>query len=289
MSEFKVRKRGSGRIAALGTGGVAMAIMALMLLAPLSAGVVIIPAKKLGATVSYGVSTGACSHAHQAVAPHWAAATGQFKTAGSAISPSCPPGPSQNYGQWDAQLGLSAVLHFKTGTSHNITVAWKITMASAWTATPYTSCALNYKIAISECLVTADAEVFGYAYLYDQNNGSYFNFGSYVTMSNYTTVENYSQNYCYAGTCTHYGGNYSFGGPSGSFSGTFMQNSTIGAFGTYAVNNVDSYQLYIVLFALADAEAIVEGAKATGHGSASASVNMGTLGLGAQLVSVTVA
>ena len=142
-------------------------------------------------------------------------------------------------------------------------------------------------MAFSACITAASAEVFGYAYLYDQNNGSYFNFGSYVQFTNYTTVENYSQNYCYAGTCTHYGGNLTFGGPSGTFAGTIKQNSTINASGTMAVNNVDSYQLYIVLFTFVNAEAYAQNAKPTGTASASASVNMGTLGNGAQLTSVS--
>jgi len=113
----------------------------------------------------------------------------------------------------NAQVGLAASIHFKTGTSHNITVAWKVTMASSWTATPFTSCALNYKVAYSTCAVSASAEIFGFAYLYDQSNNSYFNFGSYINSYNSTSVYNYSQNYCYGGTCTHYGGNVTYGGP----------------------------------------------------------------------------
>src|ERR1700686_4255011 len=172
MNEIRMRGRGARRIAALGSGGAAVAVMMLMLMAPLSAGVTVIPIKQLGASVSYGVSTGACAKAKQMIAPIWSASTGLFRTAGNANAPKCAPSPSVNSASWNAQLGLQKVIKFKTAGNHVITVGWKIMESATWTTTPYTSCALNYKVAFSACITAASAEVFGYAYLYDQNNGS---------------------------------------------------------------------------------------------------------------------
>jgi len=299
MKELKIRQRGYRRIAALGSGGAALAITMLMLLAPLSAAVtVVIPVAKLGAQVSYSVNTGACAKGKILIAPHWTPAGGMFKGAGSATAPKCAPSPSINSAFVNEGVGLQTTIHFKSGNSHNITVAWKITMSSSWTVTPYTGCVLNYKVSYSTCTTYASAEIFGFAYLYDQTNSGYFNFGTYVDKYNTTSVQNYSNNYCYSGTCYHSGGNSTYGGPPGSFAGTWLGNSTIGAYnksagpcsqtsGDCTVNNVDTYALYVQLYIFISVGAYTQNAKGTGAASAMATVNLGTIGNGAQLTSVS--
>lgn len=290
MNEIRPGKNGLRRIAAFSSGGLAIAAAALMLLAPMSAGAtVIIPVKKLGASVGYGVQTGACAKAKLLAAPKWTPSSGLFHTAGMVTAPKCGPSFSYNSAFLNSEVNLNTVIHFKANGNYTITVAWTITEASVWNATPWSSCTLNYKVAYSTCLASASSEIFGYAYLYDQNNGSYFNFGTYIQSFNYTSTQNYSENYCYAGTCYHYGGNSTYGGPSGSFSGTVMQNSTVSATGTKWVNSKDSYSLYVTLYVFLDASAYTQNAKATGTGSAIASMNLATLGNGAHLTSVSYA
>jgi hypothetical protein len=295
MKELKLRKRGYRGLAAFGSGGAAVAVTMLMLLAPLSAATtVVIPIKKFGSSVGYSVNTGACAKAKQMVAPKWSPATGMFKSAGSATAPKCAPSTSTNFGSWNSQVDLTTYIHFKANGSYTLTASWKIIEAVSWNQTPFKGCALNYKASFSSCATSASAEIFGFAYLYDTSNSSWGNygtlFGTYVNVYNSSYAQNYSSNYCYSGTCTHYGGNFSSPGPTaGSFSGTVYQNSTIsaGATSTSVINHLDTYELIIVLLTFVDAQASVQNAKAVGVGTATAAINIGTLGFGAQLLSVS--
>jgi hypothetical protein len=279
-------------MAALGAASTMAAISALMLLAPISsaatASVVFThPFKHLGAQVSFGISHGACGKAHQIKSPVWSNSLGAFLAGGNAAAPVCKPSASQNFANWNSQVYLTMLLHPKANTSKTIVTTWTITMNSTIMAVPYTSCVLNYAVQFSTCAVEAFVEVFGYSYLYDQSNGSYFNFGSFAQMSNDTYAQNYSSNYCYGGTCYHYGGNNS-NGASGTFTGTTTFNSTISATGAYSLTKGDTYQLSIVLFAYAYATAYTMNAKATGGGGAAASLNIGTHGNGALLSSIAI-
>ncbi|MCI4331061.1 MAG: hypothetical protein L3K19_04360 [Thermoplasmata archaeon] len=284
------RKRGLGRIAGLGSAGAAFAVMAMMLLVPVSAGagasgLVSIPIKHFGVSTSYSVSNGACGKVKQFVAPHWSGTT--FLAGTKAMAPKCKTSASQNFAAWDAYVNLQTPIHFKTSGSHTISVSWAVTESAAWNITPFSSCALKYADPQSYCEVYSDVFVTGYAYLVNANY-SYDNFVSGSGFSNFTDVENYSSNYCYT-TCTHYGGNTSSaGGTAGTFTGTGYQNETISATGTYAVNASVAYTLYVTLLVIADVAAEVFDAHATGAGSASAVMNLGTLGNGAALVGVTV-
>jgi hypothetical protein len=263
--------------------------MAIMLLVPITAGagahgLSTIPIKSFGISTSYSVSNAGCAKAKQLVSPHWTGTA--YLAAGKANAPKCKPSPSGNYASWDAYINLQASVHFKTSGTHSINAAWAVTESSTWTVSPYSSCVLNYTVSYSTCTVTAGAEVYGYAYLYDQTNGSFVTYPSGSGgQSNFTTVENYSQNYCYSGTCYHYGGNVTFGGGSGSFTGSFYQNDSMASI---TVNKTHSYTLYVTVLVFADAEAEVIAAHSTGVGTASALVNMGTPGNGARLVGVTV-
>jgi hypothetical protein len=151
--------------------------------------------------------------------------------------------------------------------------------------TPYKSCKLNYAIYESECLVTAGVEVYSYTYIWDETNNSYSQ-GSVSAFSAFGTVENYSQNYCYLGTgYGHSGGNYSFGNLSGSVSssGPAYENFTTAS----PLNPSHVYEIEIALLVEADCDTQVLNAKAKGTASATATVDMGTAGLGAILKSVS--
>ena len=289
MRPTTMRGNRLGRLGVWGGGGGALALAALLVLSPLSAGATVIhaPYKSFGKQTFYGIGLGGCGKVKGSAAV-WAAPTATLHASGTATAPACKPSASINMGEYQAQASLSDVMKFKTAGSHNISSAWAFKVSDSWTTTPYTGCKLNYAVAFSTCVTTSEVELYTYSYLYDQNNGSYFNFGTFLNHANYTTQQNYSQNYCYGGTCTHYGGNTTFGGPPGSFTGTMTGATNITVTGATAVNAKDSYQLWIVLVVFVIAEAYIQNAVASGVGTAAASVNLATLGNGATLTSVTV-
>jgi hypothetical protein len=279
------------RAATFGSTGILVAVTALLVLAPITSAAsanYLIPRGKLTAGTQFDISKAACGKAKQTKAPHWSASTGNFLTAGSATAPVCKPSASENSASWSGSVSFISLLKFKASGNYTITLAWQIAESALWNATPYSSCALNYNAAFSTCLVSAESEIFGYAYLFDENNGSYFNFGTYVQLYNFTTVQNYSENYCSGAVCTIYSGNTSSGNNS-AFSGTVFASSVLSATGSNAVVKGDTYELEAYLSVEAYADAYTENAHSTGSASATASTNTGTHGEYARLTSVTVA
>jgi len=163
-------------------------------------------------------------------------------------------------------------------------------MAELWSLTPFSGCVLNYAAAYSTCAAYSEVSIFSYIFITDQSNstwGTYgygYAIGGFLDYYNYTSVQNYSQNY--AGT--HYGGNYSSGNLSGSFTGTTVQSSMIALSGTSSIVKTDVYVAQIYFSVSADTGAYVQSAHSTGAASAAASVNMGTLGNGATLGSISI-
>jgi hypothetical protein len=277
------------RWSALGVGGGAMMIAITMMLSPVAAAhtPVTYTAPYLHAVTSNSLysSVSGCAKLAQTKL-HFSTLTGMGTWAGKATAKTCPHhlGPIGGYGSSfaEAQTLVGVPIHSFHGAATPTTVAvtWTMTFSAAVAATHTGSCPAvvlsSTGYGYSYCAAEAFTEMFGYSYLIDLTNGSYFYSSNYPTLID---LYNYSYNdtYCYSFTCYSY--NYTASSASSSMSGstsaTWWINGTL--------NHADKYAVETYVYAYVDSYA--SGFPA---GSASSVLDLASSGNGEALSSIVV-
>ncbi len=282
------------RLSALGSMGSLIFVVAVMALSPAATATnsattltLTHPYKTLGASLQSSSSKSGCGKFKQTIAPAWSKGTGVYRTAGSATATNCVAPAVGNVAQWYTYMNLERDFKFTSTSAHNVNVTFTVDMAATESVTPFSSCKVNYKATLSECLVDAGVEVYTYTYIFDETNFSY-SMGFTTLATNYSTVENYSQYYnCGAAAPCHSFGNYSTPTLSNTFSGVLTGNTSFST-GTQPIVRSHTYELEVTVLVEAFAEVEVQDAKATGAGSATASVDVGSSGRGITINSIVI-
>lgn len=302
----------SGRLLTVGATGFALAVAVLMALAPASAGAVAHPSVVLkapykGTLASASIFTdlGGCA-ALKVVPAKWAATTGMLTSSVSASSHTCPKsiGTIGANSYADGGPGIGVAIPFKVGTNgnHSIGSSFTITLASSSAfAAPFCKLAVNYapahyQYSYGYCEAGTYISFSINAQLVDLNNATYSAYNSsYGDTYNDSYTENYSYCYnysapaCYNNNGTHgYAGAYAYNAPG--FSPFAMSGSTTFTMWTNGSMMVKTHH-YAVTFSLyLSCDSFAEKYNVIGAwtGSSACSINMGTLGNGAKLNSVTI-
>lgn len=312
--ERKARKSNStrsGRILAFGGTGFALSVAMLMVLAPATgaasahpAVVLIAPYKGTISSPNIYTDLQGCGTL-KSVPAKWAPSTGGVTTSVSAAAHTC----GKSFGSVGANSyasaspGLSVAVPFKVGSNGNHSVAVSFSLSVATTsayAAPFCKLGVNYAPAKGQysygyCEAGADVYIQVSAQLADLNNGSYYAYNySYAESYNDSYTENYSDCYNYAGTPTCYNSNgshtyagaYSYNA-AGAMSASGSSTFTLWTNGTMMVKG---HHYAVVLSLYIGCSVFAEKYNVIGPwaGSASGSVNMGTLGNGMVLKSVTI-
>jgi hypothetical protein len=269
-------------------GGGSILIVITMLLSPVAAAhtPVTYTAPYLKAVMSNSLysSHGGCSKLSMTKL-HFSTVTGMGTWAGKAAAKTCrhlgPIGGSGSaYGQAEVLLGVPIHSFRGAATPTTVAVTWSVSFAAAVAASHTGSCPAvvlsSTGSGYSYCSAEGFAEMFGFSYLVDLTNGTYFypsNYPSLVTLYNYT----YNDTYCYAYTCYSY--NYSGASASssmaGSSSATWWINGTL--------NHADKYAVETYVYMYADAYA-----QGFPKATASASMDLASSGNGLSLTSIVV-
>jgi hypothetical protein len=263
-----------------------MLIVATMMLSPMAAAhtPVTYTAPYLKAVVSNSIYSGVsgCAKLSQTKL-HMSTVTGMGTWAGKASAHTCRHlGPIGGYGSAysEAQTLLGVPVHAFRGAATPTTVAvtWTLTYSGAVAATHTGSCPAvvlsSTGYGYSYCSASGYAEIFGYSYLIDLTNGSYFYSSNYPSIL-YLYNSTYNYTYCYSFTCYSY--NYtSVSGTSpmsGSTAATWWINGTL--------NHADKYAVETYVFMYADAYA-----QGFPKATASAALDLASSGNGISLTSI---
>jgi len=262
----------------------------LLFVTSIAAGATVVPPYKGSVSVNYNsVYTGGCGAVGKTVVKAaWSPITGVGHFADSGAAKACPMslagvGGSSN-GEGNGEFEIAVPLHVGTTGAHSVGAMWSFKWATSEALTVKGSCPAakvnSAGYGYQYCSVYADAYIYGYSYLVDTTNGSYFYSPSYWSgVSNYT--ETYNDTYCYNFNCTSY--NSSFGAPgssAGSTTFTWWFNGTM----------VKSHHYALVAYVYGAAYVSIYGYPAAGYKGSfgSAMLNMGTLGNGAKLTGISV-
>jgi hypothetical protein len=278
-----------GRLTTIGTGGAAFLISALMMFAP-SAGATVLhkPFNQFPGGVSVSTQFEHCAKVKTVKMPTWSQKTGVFHAYGTGKAPPCKiTGNLASYADWDGSFNFQGPFMWTSNGTHVVNISWKAVYAMAWSVAK-TGCVLNYNVALSECYASAQVAVLMAGLTYDTNNFTQFNSPVSTPLpQNYSYVSNVSQRTCMP-TCTVTSSNTSSGILNGSNVGTTVGNSIYNESGSYAIaNDSHPYELYFTVILLIFVEAFTINAKTTSPLSASASINMGTLGNGFTVGSIS--
>jgi len=254
----------SRRIVGLTTSGGALAVALIMALSPAAAAAghtYHAPyAGAVSSTNSYTDQSG-CATGALTSPVNWSSTTGILTLAAKASAKNCPAqlaGVGGNsYGSGSGGVDVAIPIKVATSAAHSISVNWKIHATSSSSYTPGT-CTLATTTSFQYCESGADVSVYGFTYLVDLTNGTYFYPTNYWDYYN----ESFNETYCYSGTCYNY--TYAFAyGSLGNVS--WFINGTL--------NKLDSYAIVTYLDAYASAFAESYTATLTGA-SGSASFSM---------------
>ena len=274
-----------------------MVVALMMALASASAGVhpatvIVAPYHHAAQIDSNYVSSSGCIKAKETTKAHWKATTGLGKFAGWAKGASCKgifgTIGSGSYGSVGGQFEIALSIHIGPGKT-SVQAAWTIKAVGAMSLTTSGTCpspaSTSSGYSYVDCYLAAEVGVEADAWVVDLTNGSTFYSTTFFFMYNDTYQQNYT--YCYSGTCYSY--NYSYGTSPGGFSGTFAYTSYSN--GTYNAAHKYALLTYVDAFVYASlSNYAYPGASGPfPTGTASASINMATLGNGATLTSVTIA
>jgi len=319
MGERNVRERRAagqppGRLLAAGTTGFALAITLLMVLSPMSAGASVHPATVLkapykGTTNSPGWYAGVTNcGTTKGTAAKWIPTTGAITTTAATTAKTCGKNigyvGGSSYANWGGQVQVAIPIKVLTTANHSIGATISITLASVQTLAHglcpskfihYPPALYSYESA--GCGVSADVSVYVYTQLVDLSNSSWYHHNyTYASVYNDSYWENYSSCYNYGTpTCYNTSGNLSYHGGYGynspgaatcTLSGTctFTQwtNSTA------PMPRTDRWAVVVYFSASAYSSAFYQNVAGPFVGSASASMNMATLGNGAKIASITI-
>jgi hypothetical protein len=251
-------------------------------------------------------SVSGCASA-KSTAVKWSPLTGMLNWADAAAAKTCKGGigsvgtGSSAYMSGGTTLGIPFTV--SSNGAHSITESWTVTMASALAKTmggcpkanvgypqPYLSSAYAY------CESGNEVSWYMSAYVQDLNNGSWYNYNySYADAYNYSYWENYT-------SCSNYGtpSCYNFTGGSGYLYGYgYNEVGTVGftfnganiiTMWTNGTNMIKGHHYLLVITVSDDKSAYAYDYNTLGFwaASASASINLSTLGNGARLNSVTI-
>jgi hypothetical protein len=267
----------------VGSTGLMAAVSLMMVLGPAMAGavhpaVITVVAPYKGASTGYNSwSVSGCGKAKITSPATFNLKTGAGGFSGSAAAKTCGKSfggvGGSGYGSTSSEVQVAVKL-----PGHKGTTAVAATVALAWAgsnALVAGTCTTSATASYSSCYRSASVDLYGYAYVIDETNGTY----SYAT--NYfpgAYNSSYNDTYCYSGTCYQ----YSYGTP-GSFTNSmsFTWNFTVKSMVKSHV-----YALWFYFAGYVYASASTYNAVLTGA-SASASLNFATLGNGVTLTSVT--
>jgi hypothetical protein len=276
------------RWSALGVGGGAMLIAVTMMLSPVAAAhaPVTYTAPYLKSVMTNSIYSGVsgCAKLSQTKL-HMSTVTGMGTWAGKATAHTCKHlGPIGGYGsaysEAETLLGVPIHSFFGAATPTTVAVTWTVTYAASASAAHTGSCPAvvlsSTGYGYSYCSASAYAEVFGYSYLIDLTNGSYFypsNYPSILYLYNYT----YNDTYCYSFTCYSYNYSYSSGSAStsGSMPATWWINGTL--------NHADKYAVETYLFMYVNSYA-----QGFPSATAAAALDLASSGNGFSLTSIVV-
>jgi len=253
------------RLVGFTSAGGAMAVALIMALSPAAAaaghtyhapyaGAV---SQTYSSTSQSGCATGALT------APvNWSSTTGVLTMAAKASAKSCGvqlAGVGGNsYGSAYGQAEVAIPIKAATSALHTITVNWKLHAVASTTFVPGTCTISTTTTFFQYCETGAGVSVYGFAYLVDLTNGTYFYPSNYWSFYN----ESYNETYCYSGTCYNSSGSFGYGS-LGNVS--WFINGTL--------NKLDSYAIVTYMEGSAYAFAEAYTATLTG-GSGSASISM---------------
>jgi len=310
MSGTRTNGARSGRLLAFGTTGFAASVALLMILSPAVAGIqthVVLapPYKHSASSANYYSSVSGCASAKTTKAL-WNAKTGTVTFADSTSARTCKGGVAGvgSSGSAYTTTGIEVAIPFTVSSSgaHSISSSLTVTIASIAALTTggcpkpnvaYPQAMNSY--AYAECYAANELSFYASAQVVDLNNGSWYGNYSYASAYNYSYWENYT--YCYnygSPACSNftggasymygYGYNYMAGAPwtfNGANSLTLWTNGT---------SMVRGHHYVLLLSVSDDKEAYAYQINELGFwaASASASINMATLGNGARLNSITI-
>jgi hypothetical protein len=311
-NESRLTRVRSGRYLAFGTTGFAAAVTLLMVLSPASGAIVhptivLSPAYKntVNSPNAYWSVSG-CAKA-KAATPHWNAATGGVTGVAMASAKTCGKnvGGVGGSSSGSASDGLSIAIPFKVSTNGNHAIATSIslTLASANTSTwaPCPPTTGSYPPALNAyfygyCEVGSSLSMYTSINVVDLTNTSWYGNYSYADSYNYGYWENYT--YCYnygTPTCSNFTGGAGYASAYGYNAPAFATNFLWNGASSWTMWNNGTGMLKTHHYALILSESVSASAYAYYYNiagswlaSASASINMGTLGNGATVNSVTI-
>lgn len=312
MTESKAN--GTVRNAKYGaTAGSAFAVTLLMVLVPASAGAgahatVVLKAPYKGTLGSPNVylSWNGCTKAKMVV-PKWSALTGTATGSESNAAKTCPKsiGTVGAYNSAYASGGIQIAIPFKIGTSgnHSIASSWTVTLATTQSFTSSGCPAKSivyppplYSYQNAYCEDGANLGISFDAYVVDLTNGSYYG-TNYSYAASYNDSYWANSTYCYnygTPTCSNKSGflsyGYSYGYNDPGWSSFAFGTPTTFTLWTNGTSMVKTDRWALILSVGTDAGAFVDTSHLLGPWSATAmgALNMGTLGNGAKLNSVTI-
>lgn len=308
----RVNSTWSGRFLAAGGTGFALGVALLMVLSPVSAGAGVHPAVSLVAPYKGTVSSPNSYSSFNGCAvlksgtTKWAATTGMVTSTSSAGAKTCAKslGSVGAYSSAYGSTGVSVGIPFKVGSNgnHSIGSSFTVTLATTQTFTS-TPCKLNvnyapalYQYSYGYCEDGASNYFDLSVSVVDLNNASWYSQNySYAYAYNNSYTENYSDCYNY-GTPTCYNSNgthsygYSYGYNDPGFAAFAWNGATSFSMWTNATMMVKTHHYALIISISTSTDAFAEKYNVIGAwtGSASDSINMGTLGNGAKLNSVTI-
>ncbi len=307
----------SRRFRRFGSIGFSVAVFLLMLLPPANAGApvahpnTVVSAPYRGTVSSPSLSTVAAGCAVATAVPaKWSGLTGVVHTSDSISAKTCLPigglaGGGGGGGTGTSSTGVSVAIPFTVGSngSHTVGSTWTVTIATVQLQTsggcPTSRVRLNPPLGTSQASLCQDSAGFQFtasAALMDTSDFTWTSFNqSSANSYNSTGWENYTLCYNYGTpTCGGYtgptGAVYSTGSNNPGFAGfTFSGTTTFTLWnnGTAMVAG-HHYLLVVSMGVSATAYASMSNLKAAWTASATASINMASLGNGATLNSVTI-
>jgi len=265
------------RIALGAAAGLSVAVLLLLVtpntLGAVSAQAVVLaaPYKGTHTGLDNGWSTTGCASATIVAAPFFDPHTGDGGFADRAASRSCTSNPVSPSASADSGFLTEIPVHLGQASVTIVAITTVVATARAHlNAGMCMPASGNYS-----CYLSAYADLYGDVYLLDQTSGlvyypTAFWSGAFESAYNYT--------FCYGGNCSYY--------TSPSMS-TSISTTIVWTIDASYLNTADTFQLVSYFWAEVGAYQAAGGATQMGA-SAAASVNMGTMGNGYELDSITI-
>lgn len=296
---------------AYGTTGVAAAVALLMVLTPVSAGgvgaaITLTPAYKGTANQPFQYSSfSGCAKAKAGV-PAWHATSGTIVGTLTASAKTCGKSLgsvgaySSAYGENGVEVGVP--FHAAHNGNNSIHSSWTVTIAStaAFTTNACPAKNVNYAPALYQysyafCEDGANYQLEIYSNVVDLNNNSWYANYSYgftynnSGWENYTDCYNYGTPTCYNNTGP-YSSSFAYGYNEAGMSTFNWNGATSISLWNNGTNMVKTHHYLLAVEVYLYGGAYAEKANLLGawSGTASMSINMGTLGNGATLSSVVI-